>query len=76
MAAARKSHRALGDIGNLITVCGVDGKAIPQVSRPVTSYLPMHRLKNALAANVKGPTVADGLLPEKRAAVRLPVLII
>ncbi|KAL6579781.1 hypothetical protein OROMI_007805 [Orobanche minor] len=85
MAAERKSHRALGDIGNLITVRGVDGKAIPQVSRPVTRSFCAQLLANAqaerirqnvLAANVKGPIVADGLLPEKRATVRLPILII
>ncbi|KAL6536095.1 hypothetical protein OROHE_012939 [Orobanche hederae] len=68
MAAERKSQCALGNIGNLIIVRGDDGKPIPRVSRPITS--------NALVANVKGPIVADVLLPEKRAAVRLPVLII
>ncbi|KAL6553750.1 hypothetical protein OROMI_019423 [Orobanche minor] len=85
MAAGRKSLHALGDIGNLITVRGDDGKEIPQVSRTVTrafvqSYLPMHMIKrirsNALVANIKGPIVVDLLLLEKRAAVRLPVLII
>lgn len=36
MAAERKNRRALGDIGNMVTVRGVDGKPLPQVSRPVT----------------------------------------
>ncbi|KAL6518283.1 hypothetical protein OROMI_033984 [Orobanche minor] len=85
MAAERKSHRALGDIGNLITICEVDEKAIPQVSRPVIRSFCAQLLANAqaerimsnvLAANIKKPIVVDGLLPEKRAAVRLPVLII
>lgn len=38
MGAERKSQRALGDIGNMVTVCGVDGKPRPQVSRPLTRY--------------------------------------
>lgn len=38
MAAERKNRRALGDIGNLVTVRGVDGKPLPQVSRPVTRH--------------------------------------
>ncbi|KAL6585903.1 G2/mitotic-specific cyclin-2 [Orobanche minor] len=81
MAAERKNCRALGNIGNLVTVYGVDGKAIPQVSRPVTRSFCAQLLanaqaeknKNTMAANIKGPIVADGLLPEKRAAVRLTV---
>ncbi|KAL6499119.1 hypothetical protein OROHE_026273 [Orobanche hederae] len=81
MAAGRKNRRALGDIENLITVRGVDGKAISQVSRRATRSFCAQLLanaqaaknKNALAANAKGPIVADGLLPKKRAAVRLPV---
>lgn len=37
VAAERKSRRALGDIGNLIPVNGaVEGKPIPQISRPIT----------------------------------------
>lgn len=36
-----RNRRALGDIGNLVTVRGIDGKKqpIPQASRPVTRYL-------------------------------------
>nr|XP_019710288.1 G2/mitotic-specific cyclin S13-7 isoform X1 [Elaeis guineensis] len=32
-----KNRRALGDIGNLVIVRGVEGKPQPQISRPVTS---------------------------------------
>ncbi|CAK9152678.1 unnamed protein product [Ilex paraguariensis] len=44
---APKGRRALGDIGNLVTIRGVDGKPLPQVSRPVTRFisrlpLPLH----------------------------------
>ncbi|KAL6580167.1 G2/mitotic-specific cyclin-2 [Orobanche minor] len=81
MAAEMKVRRALSDIGNLVTLRGVNGKSIPQVSRPVTRSFCAQLLanahaeknKNSLTANVKGPIVADGLLPEKRAVVRLPV---
>ncbi|KAK6127211.1 hypothetical protein DH2020_039054 [Rehmannia glutinosa] len=39
MAVEKKNRRALGDIGNLVTVRGgVDGKPLPQISRPVTSF--------------------------------------
>lgn len=36
VAAERKNRRALGDIGNLVSVNGVDAKPIPRISRPVT----------------------------------------
>ena len=38
-AAEGKSRRALGDIGNLVTVRGVEGKPQPQISRPVTRFV-------------------------------------
>lgn len=36
MAAEGRNRKALGDIGNLATGRGVEGKPLPQVSRPVT----------------------------------------
>lgn len=77
--AERKSRRALGDIGNLVTIRGVDGKPLPQVSRPVTRGFCAKLLanaeaaaadknKNLLAANAKGPIVLDGPRPAKKAA--------
>lgn len=38
-AAEGRNRRALGDIGNLVTVRGVDGKPQPQISRPVTRFV-------------------------------------
>ncbi|KAK4481779.1 hypothetical protein RD792_012690 [Penstemon davidsonii] len=73
-AAERKDRRALGDIGNLVTVRGVEGKPLPQVSRPVTRSFCAQLLVNAQAAaaennkiKAKGAVVADGALPAKRA---------
>lgn len=34
-----RNRRALGDIGNLVTVRGVEGKPLPQINRPVTRSL-------------------------------------
>ncbi|KAK4412809.1 G2/mitotic-specific cyclin-1 [Sesamum alatum] len=80
VGAERKNRRALGDIGNVVTVRGVDGKPLPQVSRPVTRSFCAQLLANAQAAaagnnkaaNANGAIVVDGALPEKRAAVRKP----
>ncbi|KAI3444295.1 hypothetical protein Pfo_000960 [Paulownia fortunei] len=83
MGAERKNRRALGDIGNLVTVRGVDGKPLPQVSRPVTRSFCAQLLANAqaaaaeknkssLAANANGAIVVDGALPDKRAVARKP----
>lgn len=36
MVAEGRNRKALGDIGNLATGRGVEGKPLPQVSRPVT----------------------------------------
>ncbi|CAK9152679.1 unnamed protein product [Ilex paraguariensis] len=47
---APKGRRALGDIGNLVTIRGVDGKPLPQVSRPVTRSFCAQLLANAQAA--------------------------
>ncbi|KAL8493710.1 hypothetical protein ACS0TY_024769 [Phlomoides rotata] len=84
MGAERKSRRALGDIGNLVTIRGVDGKPLPQASRPVTRSFCAKLLANAEAAAAdkkknllaaKGPIVVDGARPrpEKKAAARNPV---
>nr|P34800.1 RecName: Full=G2/mitotic-specific cyclin-1 [Antirrhinum majus]CAA53728.1 mitotic-like cyclin [Antirrhinum majus] len=82
IAGEKKNRRALGDIGNLVTVRGVDGKAkaIPQVSRPVTRSFCAQLLANAQTAaadnnkiNAKGAIVVDGVLPDRRvAAARVP----
>ena len=38
MAAEGRNRRALGDIGNLATVRGVEGKPLSQVSCPITRF--------------------------------------
>ncbi|KAL8479184.1 hypothetical protein ACS0TY_026159 [Phlomoides rotata] len=78
MGAERKSRHALGDIGNLVTIQGVDGKPLHQVSRPVTRSFctkllanveaaAADRNKNLLAA--KGPIVVDGARPRPKKKV-------
>ncbi|KAL3533492.1 hypothetical protein ACH5RR_007013 [Cinchona calisaya] len=74
MAAEGRNRRALGDIGNLVTIRGVEGK--PQVSRPVTRSFCAQLLANAQAAaaekqkkcmavNVEGAAVvSDAVLPQ------------
>ncbi|XP_027069818.1 G2/mitotic-specific cyclin S13-7 [Coffea arabica] len=77
MAAEGKNRRALGDIGNMVTVRPVEGKPLPQISRPVTRSFCAQLLANAQAAaaaenqkkcvavNVEGGApVADGVLPQ------------
>lgn len=65
-------RRALGDIGNLATLRGNDGKPLPQISRPATRSFCAQLLANAQAAaaennkpklacvNVNGGPVIDG----------------
>ncbi|EYU18599.1 hypothetical protein ABFS82_10G151400 [Erythranthe guttata] len=79
MAAERKTRRALGDIGNLVTLRGPDGKPLPQVSRPVTRGFCAQLLANAQAAaaennkiGTKGAIAVDGALPERKAAAPKP----
>lgn len=87
MAGAQgRNRKALGDIGNMVTVReGVEGgkpKALPQVSRPITRSFCAQLLANAQAAaenqkksmvvNGDGPIVANGALPVKAAAARKP----
>ncbi|KAJ8570527.1 hypothetical protein K7X08_037499 [Anisodus acutangulus] len=84
MAAAqgRNNRKALGDIGNMVTVHGgVERvKPLPNVSRPITRSFCAQLLANAQAAAenqkksmivVDGPIVANGALPVK-AAVKKP----
>ncbi|XP_073045918.1 LOW QUALITY PROTEIN: G2/mitotic-specific cyclin-2-like [Primulina eburnea] len=80
MVAEKKNRRALGDIGNMVAVCGVNGKPLPQVSRPVTRSFCAQLLanaqaaasennKNLMAVNGNVAIVADGVLPDKKAAL-------
>ncbi|PHT37004.1 G2/mitotic-specific cyclin-1 [Capsicum baccatum] len=80
MAGAQgRNRKALGDIGNMVTVRGGvergKAKALPQVSRPITRSFCAQLLANAQAAaenqkksmvvNADGPIVANGALPVK-----------
>ncbi|XP_020552917.1 G2/mitotic-specific cyclin-2-like [Sesamum indicum] len=70
VGAERKNRGALGDIGNVVTVGGVEGKQLPQVSRPVTrsfvlSYWLMNRLQQLKTTRLQMP-MADGA--QKKAA--------
>ncbi|KAG8372155.1 hypothetical protein BUALT_Bualt12G0037100 [Buddleja alternifolia] len=74
MAVERKNRRALGDIGNVVTVRGVEGKPLPQVSRPVTRSFCAQLLANAQNNKVnEGTIVVDGVLRDKRGLTRKPV---
>ncbi|KAL6555314.1 G2/mitotic-specific cyclin-2 [Orobanche gracilis] len=84
LGAEKKNRRALGDIGNLVTVREVDGKPVlPQVSRPVTRSFCAQLLANAqkaaaendnksIVVNPNGVVPSDGAMPEKRAVARKP----
>uniref|UniRef100_A0A5B6Z6J4 Uncharacterized protein n=1 Tax=Davidia involucrata TaxID=16924 RepID=A0A5B6Z6J4_DAVIN len=73
MAAEGRNRRALGDIGNLVPVRGIDVKPLPQISRPVTRSFCAQLLANAQAAaaaenNKKLVTVnVDGAIAGKKA---------
>ncbi|KAH9738828.1 cyclin-B1-2 [Citrus sinensis] len=43
VVAEGKNRHALNDIGNLVTVNGVDGKPQPQISRPITRTKPVQK---------------------------------
>ncbi|KAL1822233.1 hypothetical protein DCAR_0310321 [Daucus carota subsp. sativus] len=65
-----RNRRALGDIGNLVTVRGIDGKKqpIPQASRPVTRSFCAQLLANAQAVEKnkkQRAIVGDGALEVK-----------
>ncbi|KAI3682308.1 hypothetical protein L1987_82204 [Smallanthus sonchifolius] len=80
MAAAgqNKSRRALGDIGNMVTLRPLDGKPLPAITRPVTRSFCAQLLANAqkdAAEKKKKPltTNADNnkiVQPKKKAAVK------
>ncbi|GER51921.1 cyclin [Striga asiatica] len=72
MVAEKKNRRALGDIGNLVTVRGVEGKPLPQASRPVTRGFCAQLLANAQNAAENKNVNANGVLPEKGAVARKP----
>ncbi|CAK9152677.1 unnamed protein product [Ilex paraguariensis] len=75
-AAEGRNRRALGDIGNMVTIRGVDGKPLPQVSRPVTRSFCAQLLANAQAAaaeNKKSVALnVDGVKGVKGAEARKP----
>ncbi|GAA0181101.1 kinase activator [Lithospermum erythrorhizon] len=54
MAAEGRNRRALGDIGNVATTRVVQGKPLPQVSRPVTRSFCAQLLANAQARTANG----------------------
>ncbi|KAI7748751.1 hypothetical protein M8C21_003130 [Ambrosia artemisiifolia] len=59
--AAVKNRRALGDIGNLVTLKHLDGKPLPEITRPVTRSFCAQLLANAqkdAAQNKKKPLAA------------------
>ncbi|CAA3015160.1 G2 mitotic-specific cyclin S13-7-like isoform X1 [Olea europaea subsp. europaea] len=76
MAAERKNRRALGDIGNHVTIPEIDGKPLPQICRPVTRSFCAQLLANAQAAaaektkknsmsvNANGGIAVDGAIPK------------
>ncbi|CAI9779551.1 unnamed protein product [Fraxinus pennsylvanica] len=76
MEAERKNRRALGDIGNKVTIPDIDGKPIPQICRPVTRSFCAQLLanaqaaaaennkKNSIAVNANGSIVVDGAMPK------------
>ncbi|KAL7092984.1 hypothetical protein ACP275_11G014900 [Erythranthe tilingii] len=78
MAAERKNRRALGDIGNVVTVRGgVEAKPLlPQVSRPITRGFRAKLLANntqTTAIENKSFLVPNGALPEKKAVAKKPI---
>ncbi|XP_057983415.1 G2/mitotic-specific cyclin S13-7-like [Malania oleifera] len=52
-AAEGRNRRALGDIGNLATLRGNDGKPLPQISRPVTRSFCAQLLANGQAVTAE-----------------------
>ncbi|GAY43671.1 hypothetical protein CUMW_076270, partial [Citrus unshiu] len=84
VVAEGKNRHALNDIGNLVTVNGVDGKPQPQISRPITRSFCAQLLANAQAAaennkkqacvNMNKSTVLlDGIGVGKKAVPAKPV---
>lgn len=61
-AGQAKSRRALGDIGNLVTLRPLDGKPLPAITRPVTRSFCAQLLANAqkeAADNKKKPMAVN-----------------
>ncbi|OVA18786.1 Cyclin [Macleaya cordata] len=76
VAPGGNNRRALGDIGNLVTVRGVDGKPLPQINRPVTRSFCAQLLANAQAAGAENnkkqiPVIADGAVVGKRVVTKV-----
>ncbi|XP_076895057.1 G2/mitotic-specific cyclin S13-7-like [Bidens hawaiensis] len=75
-AGQPKNRRALGDIGNMVTLKPLDGKPLPEINRPVTRSFCAQLLANAqkdAAENKKKPlAVADNnkAVPKKRVTVK------
>ncbi|KVI03403.1 G2/mitotic-specific cyclin S13-7-like [Cynara cardunculus var. scolymus] len=62
VAGQGKSRRALGDIGNLVTLRPLDGKPLPAITRPVTRSFCAQLLANAqkeAADNKKKPMAVN-----------------
>ncbi|GLT27993.1 hypothetical protein SLA2020_029540 [Shorea laevis] len=75
VAGDGKNRRALGDIGNLVTVRGVDGKTQPQISRPLTRGFCAQLLANAQAAAAAENSKKNVCVNvDKAAAPSVPVL--
>nr|BCD41002.1 cyclin B1 [Monophyllaea glabra] len=59
MVAERKNRRALGDIGNLVTVRAPDAKPLPQISRPATRSFCAQLIANAQHAAAQKNKVSN-----------------
>lgn len=64
-----RNRRALGDIGNLVTVRGVEGKPLPQINRPVTRSFCAQLLANAQAVAAGNDKNLVGVAAAKKVAV-------
>ncbi|PIA53862.1 hypothetical protein AQUCO_00900447v1 [Aquilegia coerulea] len=81
--AGGNNRRALGDIGNLVTVRGVEGgKPLPQINRPVTRSFCAQLLANAQAQAAAGeknkkqvPVLVDVAVVGKPGGVRKAVAV-
>ncbi|KAI7739307.1 hypothetical protein M8C21_026642 [Ambrosia artemisiifolia] len=76
-AVQNKSRRALGDIGNMVTLRPLDGKQLPAITRPVTRSFCAQLLANAqkdAAEKKKKPLTMDvdnnRAVAKKKAAVK------
>ncbi|KAD3336227.1 hypothetical protein E3N88_31746 [Mikania micrantha] len=77
-AGQAKNRRALGDIGNLVTLRPLDSKTLPEITRPVTRSFCAQLLANAqkeAAENKKKPLAVNVennkmVQPKKKATVK------